>query len=234
MVNELMEEQRISLEHADQFVKIYEGTITYYGGDQEWFRIHNAKVAGCGTVAIANIDTYMAKYCSGCEILYPYLDFSMIHYQEYLHDVLEEVYPEQLPISGCELGIWPLRNLVKKAVAYGRRRGVQLQPVYDDSSNLEEAIGYIEKALHHNYPIALLIDKGNEMMNIEVVQPNGTSWVQDDLHFHWVTITELLLTEKRSDTKVRISTWGGSAYLKLRDCLYEGNHYIGGMVYFKV
>ena len=63
-------------------------------------------------------------------------------------------------------------------------------------------------------------------------QPNGAYWTQTTFSFHWVVITELKTDEIAGTSTVKVSTWGGYAYLDL-DSFINGEKVYECVLYFE-
>ena len=77
----------------------------------------------------------------------------------------------------------------------------------------------------------MMIGLNSYLKNITVVQPNGYSWNQLEFKLHWVLITELLINNSVGKVLVKVSTWGGYAYLDL-DLIARGKLKRKELIYF--
>lgn len=227
--NPLIKDVRVvKIKDAEKFVGITEGAgneVKYYGGDQGWFKEILAQEGACGTVAAANITAYMSRN-DEFNKLYAYDDFSKENFMAHMNDMYEFLKPFRIPFTNVPLGIWPMGRFEKAVEEFSRVRGVDFSGVRNTSGfTKENVIDYIESGLKQDAPVAMLIGFNNKLNNIEVVRPNGTSWVQSSFKTHWVVITELTTDEVIGKSTAKVSTWGGYSYLDIDEYLTGENVY---------
>lgn len=211
----------MALEHEEGFVPVIDGKVWYYGGDQAWFGTSLRRCSACGTVAAANIMAYRWLYGRGAG----HRGYSREGFLRHMNRLYEFVKPIRLPFVSEDapvlrgfawsFGVWPLGRFVRGVIRYGRARGEKLRPMrFDRTGGTGET--FICKALLRDVPVALLLGNTRELKGIEVRRPDGSAFVQESFSRHWVVVTAI-----RSDAdgaKIKVSTWGGSAWLDLSKC----------------
>lgn len=228
----------ICLKDSLNFVKITDGTLSYYGGNQAWYEWGNrkknliAKNGACGTVAAANITAYLARHHKKYASLYPYSQYRLSDFILHMNEMYHYISPYH--IGKKPLGVWPVSRVAKGTERFSRDRGAKLNAVWKNTSfNLEHIVEYIAEGLEKNSPVAMLIGT-NGYSNVPVYYFNGTSSLET-IWMHWVTITELTIEKKQNEipytAKVKVSTWGGWAELDLNYFLKE--YIYQGLLYFE-
>ncbi|MEG0216321.1 MAG: hypothetical protein RR685_09365, partial [Hungatella sp.] len=82
----------------------------------------------------------------------------------------------------------------------------------------KDIVDYIQVGLQKDCPIAMLIGRNHCMDLTKITYPDGSGWLQQRMSYHWVTITAMAWQESGS-VILKVSTWGGYAYLDLDDWL---------------
>jgi hypothetical protein len=175
----------------------------------------------------------------------PYI-FSKTDFLTHMNNVynyvrpMEIVYIDSMDIYGNPhftvagtIGVWPMSLFVKDVETYADSCGVQLNAVYKSGAfNKTNTTEYIVEGLKKNIPVAMFIALNEQLKNIKVTSPDGSSWIQESFARHWVTITEIKIDEISGETTLKVSTWGAYAYLSLDDYL-AGAWSIDGFMYFE-
>lgn len=222
--------KQTGLKYEKNFVPIQEGDRLYYGGDQAWFSTALRRHSACGTVAAANILAYDKLYKPGANLpagkdsCMPKASFLELMNQvyRYVSPLRVPLLPEDTPPYrgfGWSAGVWPAGRLMRGFKRLGRSRGLRWRAVpYQRGRGT--AADFIRQAVEQDCPVALLIGTGTALKNIPVVYPWGASFVQTDFSKHWVVVTAL---EQREDgIYIKVSTWGGFAWLPLSACFQTG------------
>jgi len=222
----------ITLKNSDKFVEIWDKNRNFYGGNQNWFPNIIQRKGACGTVAAANITAYTASQNKRYSALYPYEDFSKENFLSHMLDIYKYLYPLSIPFTDIPLGIWSTRKLKRGLEKFANHKNITLKGVeFNSEFNKDNIVKFIEKALKANSPVAMMIGLNSYLKNITVVQPNGYSWNQLEFKLHWVLITELLINNSVGKVLVKVSTWGGYAYLDL-DLIARGKLKRKELIYF--
>lgn len=223
-----------ALRDSDTFLRISSENHIFYGGDQAWFADTVGQYGGCGTVAAADITAYLAFHHPELETLY--WKKRELSRQEFLHH-MEALYryvrPWKVPFVskmrpprryvdragrewcfGWTFGVWPMGRLVRGVERFAGARGVYLKGrVTRSFRSLDRLTGFLAESLERDCPVAMLIGRKPRYGGELVTRPDGSCWRQRSFGLHWVVVTEL---EKRGDRiMVRVSTWGGWAWLDL-------------------
>ena len=131
------------------------------------------------------------------------------------------------------MGIWPLSKFEYGMKKYAKSCGVKLKPVHKYVAyNKKNTTKYIKSGLKKDLPVALLLGKNHRFDGKKVVQPNGETWNQKSFELHWMTITEIKEDNIKKKTTLKVSTWGGYAYLDLEDCI-DGEYLYQALIYFE-
>ena len=223
----------VAIRDAERFVEIWDGDIRYYGGYQGWYKEKLARDGACGTVAAANITAYMAGRDEKYKQLYGYDDFSKGNFLAHMNEMYEFLKPFRIPFTEIPLGIWPMGRFEKAVEKFAKEKGTAFNGVRDFSHfTRENVINYIENGLKKDAPVAMLIGFNNRLNDIEVMQPNGHSWIQSSFETHWVVITELKTDDITGKSIAKVSTWGGYSYLDL-DAYLKGEKVYQCLLYFE-
>lgn len=226
--------KKVALSKEKNFLKIIdEENKAYYGGDQTWYKSRVAINGACGTVAVANIATYMATVKDKYKTLYGYKNLKQVNFLSHMNTVYKYLTPYKIPFTEQPLGIWPLSKLEKGMKKYAKSCGVELKPVHKHAAyNKKNATKYIISGLKKDLPVALLLGENHRFDGNKVIQPNGESWNQETFTRHWMTITQITIDRIKDKTRLKVSTWGGYAYLDLEDCI-DGEHLYQALIYFE-
>lgn len=194
------------------FVPVYDGSTTYYGGDQKWWEDKDATKAnrGCGPVAAANITCYFArKYLATWRALYSPSNLSKTSFISHMDTLYSYLNPGVL-------GTW-WERFVEGVEKFSSDRGAPIVRVANNwDFTLDNTSLYIKNGLNADSPVAMLN-----------MQPFGDYVYKS----HWMTITEYY---KYSDgtRKVVVSTWGQRKLISYDDWFNSTSLWGGGLVYF--
>lgn len=219
-------EKYLALKYEENFVPIQDGTSLYYGGDQAWYTTRIRRHSACGTVAATNIAIYEGLYRffkAGGE--FPGQHDKLKQFLLCMNEMYNYINPLRIPFLsedtppfkgfGWSFGVWPAGRLIRGMKRFAKTAGIFLVSV-TYRKNREAAEHFIETALLKNCPVALLIGTAMGLKDVSVYYPNGSSFIQSDFTRHWVTVTAL---ERRKDgIYIKVSTWGGYAWLPLAGC----------------
>lgn len=198
----------ISLKDSIDFLKIYDGKRSYYGGTQSWFRDNNLRKVGCSIVAAANISAYIAKNMKN-KILYNYEDMSKDNFLEHMESISKFIHPDE------EKGVTSISYFDNEVQAFFKHRGVIMKAdmitTEDDFVNVKY---FIKEALSKNKPVALL------MLRNDVLK---------EFDWHWMTVTRIFENEHK--TYIDFSTWGERRIFTLED--YYKYSSFGALSYFE-
>lgn len=222
----------VKVSNSDHFVKITDESGIYYGGDQDWFPGKAARRGACGTVAAANILTYMSKLNEKYKCLFKYDDFSKSNFLENMNDIYEYLAPYEIPFTSVPLGIWPVSKFARGVKKFANEQGLKIESVsLGSKAGKKEIVRYLIKALKSNLPVAMLIGYNTKMNGIKVIRPDNRYFIQPSMKLHWVTITEIHINKNTKKVTLKVSTWGGYCYLDLDDYI-QGEKIYKGFVYF--
>ncbi|MDO5407957.1 MAG: hypothetical protein Q4F28_11635 [Eubacteriales bacterium] len=115
---------------------------------------------------------------------------------------------------GWTFGVWPMGRLVRGVERFAGAQGVYLKGrVIRSLRSLDRLTGFLAESLERDCPVAMLIGRKPRYGGELVTRPDGSCWRQRSFGLHWVVVTEL---ERRGGrVMVRVSTWGGWAWLDL-------------------
>lgn len=218
----------LALEYEENFVLVQEGDTFYYGGDQAWYSTTVRRSSACGTVAATNIAVYEGLYrtfkIEGELSEHP---ISLEQFLSCMNEMYSYIRPFKIPFLsedtppfkgfGWSLGVWPAGRLIRGMKRFAKAAGIFLTSV-SYRKNREAAENFIETALKRNCPVALLLGTVVGLKNIPVRYPNGSAFTQPDFSRHWVTVTAMKCREY--SIYIKVSTWGGYAWLPLADCFH--------------
>ncbi len=230
-----MHDKAVMLQQAEGFVRITEGDIWHYGGNQAWFaweagenQSHVARKGACGTVALANITAYLAKSSPACAGLYSYPDFTRESFLSHMKDLYTYVSPWHM--GRVPLGIWPVCRLAAGMERFARDRGIRLKAVWREwPFSRGNVLRYLKEGLEKDLPPAMLVGP-HRLEQIQVYYPGRDSH-EEDIRLHWVTVTGLKMDQGQNQVKIKVSTWGGWAWLDLDEYMKERIY--AGVVYFE-
>lgn len=215
---------RVALSKEKDFLKIVdEDGKVYYGGHQGWYKSDLAKAGACGTVALANITAYMASTNDKYKSLYAYDNFKYNNFLNHMNKVYKYLTPLNVAVIKKSFGIWTANQVKNGMKKYAKDCGVKVKAVREGLKyNKEDATNYIISALEKDLPVAILLRNNKRFDGNKVTQPNGETWNQTTFAMHWMTITAIKIDNIKKKTTLKVSTWGGYAYLDLDDCVAEG------------
>lgn len=193
----------------DNFLKIYDGKIPYYGGTQKWFKCDYLKKVGCSIVAAANITAYYALTIKNKNI-YNYEDMSKNNFINHMESMAKYIYLD--PYNG----LTSINYFNDKVTEFFKDKGIGIKShsitTKDDFKDMKY---FLKTALTNNKPVALLMLKNNMLKEFD---------------WHWMTITRLF--ENEDKTYVDFSTWGERRIFKLED-FYRFSSF-GALSYFDI
>lgn len=230
-----------ALSQEPEFLSIIDGHGIYYGGDQAWFEFTVGRYGGCGTVAAANITAYLAQNRRGMEALYDAPDRCRDHFLRHMEAVYPYVRPWKVPLIdpdrppykdfGWTLGIWSAGRLARGVERFAASRGIVMKGKRISSRHsLEELTDAVCQSLEQDCPVAMLIGNRPDYHQEVVTRTDGHCWHQHSFARHWVVITQLVAKDN-APVMVKVSTWGGYAWLDLEKW-QEAKGLIGGIVSF--
>jgi len=190
--------ESVGLTNWQNFVPVYYGSTTYYGGWQDWLGPHYYNFVSqywadraCGPTAAANAAYHMSVYKSGMGNLYYMPSLRRDHFTWHMYGVYQYVTP-------TDVGILYIDEMATKFKAYAASRGVNINGVFSSLPwNIVNVANYIKSGLSINSPVLLVT------WNTAIA---GLAW-------HWVTITRYY----RSDAGNRYITTSN------RDCMKTYN-----------
>lgn len=222
------------------FLRITKEGQAWYGGDQEWFDFTVGKYGGCGTVAAANITAYLALHFEALRKLYEPEDLEKDNFVFHMNGMYQWVRPWKVPFVnknrplwktfGWTFGVWPASRLLRGVERYAKMRGLRLTGKKMGSRRpVEELVGFIRESLGRDCPVAMLIGRRPGYERERVTRPDGSGWLQNHFSMHWVVVTAL--TKKNGTVMVKVTTWGGYAWLDLGQW-QEAGSLMAGLVSF--
>ncbi|MDK2991760.1 MAG: hypothetical protein PWP48_993 [Clostridiales bacterium] len=193
------------------FVPVYDGSTTFYGGDQAWWGKDSTKAGrGCGPVAAANITCYFArKNSTTWRALYAPSNMSKTSFLSHMNTLYSYLSPGVL-------GTW-WEGFTKGVEKFSSDRKAPLVRVTNNwAFTLDNTSLYIKNGLKADSPVAMLN-----------MQPFGDY----EYKAHWMTITEY---SKHSDGTrwVTVSTWGKKKVISYDDWFNSTHLWGGGLIYF--
>jgi len=235
--------------HNEDFLKIINGSITYYGGDQAWFHRYSQQFGGCGPTAAANILAYMATTNAELSKLYDY-DMKNIYradFVSFMEDVYKYVTPMEVPVFNKQsdkinsqvgiptLGLINLNKFARSVEKYAKGKGVNLEANWCEANTREDARNYISKGLKKDRPVAM----------INMFRPVDMLWTDPETNItstttykqHWVTVTGIIDNKTTGEETLEVSSWGGRALIDFKKLFnnikwYE-KFFQAGFVYFE-
>lgn len=225
--------ETVSLKKAETFLRIVDGGETFYGGDQAWFDFAAGRESACGTVAAADITAYLAAGQPELRRLYARPGSMEVLEREHFLAHMVELYGWVKPweMFGRGFGIWPPGRFARGVVRFARSRGIFLADRRMGSHRpLGQLTEFIGESLGRDCPVAMLIGWNPGYEREPVKRPDGSGWLQEHFSMHWVVITEV--TERAGTPMVKVSTWGGYAWLDL-EAWHRAGSLIAGLVSFQ-
>ena len=197
------EDYRLSCEWKDteSFVPIYEGSRTYYGGNQSWYtprdikeeELTGAKVdratTGCGPVAAANILCYMGRDESKYKRLYPYTSIQKETFVDFM------IITDSI-ISPAIWGEFSIFSFAEDIRDWGRKQGTPLSS-HTMSATSSTCADFVKNALEKDKPVAAA------NLKIGYVDPD----TGETMGWHWVTITKYFQSSY-GGRWIAVSSWG--------------------------
>lgn len=207
--------ESVGLTNWQNFVPVYYGSTTYYGGYQDWLgpRYYNFisqfwADRACGPTAAANAAYHMSVYKSGMRRLYLVPTLERYQFTWHMYQVYQYVTP---PI----IGILSIDEMANKFKAFAASRGVNLNGVFWNLPwNIVNVSNYIKSGLSINSPVLL------------VTWDTGIP----DLSWHWVTITRYYRTDA-GNRYITTSNWASMRTYNLDVWVNEIGLY-RGVIYF--
>lgn len=206
------------------FLRITGDGQVWYGGDQAWFDFTVGQYGGCGTVAAANITAYLALHFRSLRKLYEPENLGKNNFCIHMNQLYEWVRPWKVPLVnknwpvwksfGWTFGVWPMGKLIRGVERYAKMRGLRLAGKKMGSRRpMEELVEFIRESLERDCPVAMLIGRKPGYELERVTRPDGYGWRQTHFSMHWVVVTEL--TKSDGTVMLKVTTWGGYAWLDL-------------------
>lgn len=199
----------VALDDSIDFLKVYDGKRSYYGGTQSWFKDNKLRRVGCSIVAAANISAYIAKTMKN-KILYNYEDMSKNNFLEHMESISKFIHPDE------EKGVTSISYFDNEVKRFFENRGVIMKAdMITTEDDFENVRYFIKEALSKNKPVALLMLKNN---------------VLKEFDWHWMTVTRIF--ENGDKTYLDFSTWGERRIFTLED--YYKYSSFGALSYFEL
>lgn len=199
----------VALDDSIDFLKVYDGKRSYYGGTQSWFKDNKLRRVGCSIVAAANISAYIAKTMKN-KILYNYEDMSKNNFLEHMESISKFIHPDE------EKGVTSISYFDNEVKCFFENRGVIMKAdMITTEDDFENVRYFIKEALSKNKPVALLMLKNN---------------VLKEFDWHWMTVTRIF--ENGDKTYLDFSTWGERRIFTLED-FYKYSSF-GALSYFEL
>lgn len=202
-------DDRVALNNSVDFIKIYDGKRSYYGGAQAWFKSSNLRKAGCSVVAAANITAYCAVEGRN-RTLYDYDDMSKDNFLHHMESIAEYIHPEAVK------GVTSVSYFNDKVRRFSKDKGIDMKAhaitTEDCFTNVKD---FIKKALSEDKPLALLMLENS---------------VLKEFDWHWMTVTRLF--ENVDKTYIDFSTWGERRIFTLED--FYNHSSFGALSYFDI
>lgn len=199
----------VALDDSIDFLKVYDGKRSYYGGTQSWFKDNKLRRVGCSIVAAANISAYIAKTMKN-KILYNYEDMSKNNFLEHMESISKFIHPDE------EKGVTSISYFDNEVKRFFENRGVIMKAdMITTEDDFENVRYFIKEALSKNKPVALLMLKNN---------------VLKEFDWHWMTVTRIF--ENGDKIYLDFSTWGERRIFTLED--YYKYSSFGALSYFEL
>ena len=199
----------VALDDSIDFLKVYDGKRSYYGGTQSWFKDNKLRRVGCSIVAAANISAYIAKTMKN-KILYNYEDMSKNNFLEHMESISKFIHPDE------EKGVTSISYFDNEVKRFFENRGVIMKAdMITTEDDFENVRYFIKEALSKNKPVALLMLKNNGLKEFD---------------WHWMTVTRIF--ENGDKTYLDFSTWGERRIFTLED-FYKYSSF-GALSYFEL
>lgn len=199
----------VALDDSIDFLKVYDGKRSYYGGTQSWFKDNKLRRVGCSIVVAANISAYIAKTMKN-KILYNYEDMSKNNFLEHMESISKFIHPDE------EKGVTSISYFDNEVKCFFENRGVIMKAdMITTEDDFENVRYFIKEALSKNKPVALLMLKNN---------------VLKEFDWHWMTVTRIF--ENGDKTYLDFSTWGERRIFTLED--YYKYSSFGALSYFEL
>lgn len=196
-----------------------QNSILHYGGNQAWFTDHFLRLAGCGTVAAADITAYVARRNSW-QSLYGGDLFSktipLMEFQTHMHAVVDKLKPTSKGIP--DVGYFQngfesfLNTKGFEGKVWYEQRGSNKSPDQIKAAGL-----FILFNLLQDRPIACIHWFGAS--HLKVYNPEECGESIANMNWHWVVITELYCVNK--ELFVGISSEGKRYRFALKNFLGE-------------
>ncbi|MDL2323615.1 hypothetical protein LJC61_00490 [Ruminococcaceae bacterium OttesenSCG-928-A16] len=186
---------------STEALHITEGDTVLCGGSQEWFAERWQRQAGCGPTNCAGLLWHLAQTNPQCAALCVHSPSSKANFVSLMQEVWEYVKPGSMGVNTTNI-------FANGAVAYGRQKGVALQPQTLDIPPLHAGErtyppvqAFIEKALQSGLPVAFLNLSNGTLKNLEswhwvtlVALRGGEALMYDQAQPHWIDLERWLAT----------------------------------------
>jgi len=194
-----------------QFVPVRYNDVTYYGGDQGWWKDESAKVKGygCGIIAMCNLELYIDN---------PNAVYTYQEYKDYANERWKERY-WLYGISGLgyTLPPWDMEAGIDEKLA---EKNINATVEWGKAYYVPYIRLMFIAMLEHDIPIVASYHYENDRLECySYDQNNCTMIISDDMGSHYFTITGIVNVYEgnRYVEYARISTWGKEYYIKLED-----------------
>jgi hypothetical protein len=212
------------LARANEFLPVIldngkDAPVTFYGGDQAWFRTRVGKYSGCGATAAADIFAYLAFRDPQWKDLYHdgSQGLTVDGFRQHMEAVIKYVPPGKIPLVDMPYsGLTSLPRFTRYCDAYLASRNVPLKGHYysNRETDLQQVTALVEEQLANDNPIALLIMQNRKVKSVAYTDVYGNPAVTD-LRFHWVVITSI--ESKPDSTSITVSSEGARVVVDLDD-----------------
>ena len=150
-----------------------------------------------------------------------------------MDDIYKYLSPYRIPFTSIPLGIWPISKLENRTKRFAARQGLKLQGIsLGRKAGKWQITKFLIEALKNDLPVAMLIGYNSKLNQIKVTLSDNRYFIQPSMKLHWVTVTEAHINKSTKKVTLKVSTWGGYAYLDLEDYI-QGEKIYRGFVYFK-
>ena len=215
--------QLFQLKNAGSFVPVVRRedgcAVTFYGGDQAWFKTRVGRYSGCGAVAAADIFAYLALQNPAMKSLFENdsPEISVDAFLAHMDAVIKFVAP--LSIPGTDIpygGLTSLPKFARNCEEYASSRGIIAKCSFFSGADtgFERTVEIVSEQLSRDNPVALLIMQNRKMKKIQYTDAYGRP-AESDMRFHWVAITALRKTPDKAT--IEVSSEGGRATLDFGD-----------------
>lgn len=220
---------RYDLLNVDDFVRITDGSETFFGGNQDWFEEEEhvdingitypgslIAFGGCANSAAVNTMIYMGVVpFDGTKKCYQEIAKEMLNYfspiiisgYNYVPDypIIEKEQENDATFDwDFTLGVPFLKTYADGVVSFAKDQNVELKAnIAGSNTAYEDAVSFVEEALDKGKPVSMLILFNKYMKDVPVAE-NVTA----DFKPHWMIITGLEKDPDTGDVFIDIVSWG--------------------------